>query len=210
MSFTASMPGAPHTASAASSVHRPANTDKAAVQPLLVLGEQVVAPVERRPQRALALGEIGGASTERVERPAELVEQRSGREQPQPGRGQLERQGEPVEPPDDGRHVAGVLWGDPELGPYGPGPLLEETHGGARGHGRQVVGAFGRQVERLDPVLLLATDAKRHPARDEGVDAGAASQQIRHVGSGGDDLLQVVQYQEHVLVGERFGQALDG
>ena len=65
-------------------------------QPLLVLGEQRVAPVDRRAQRLLARRRVARAAAEHVEA-AEAREQRVRREELRPRRRELDREREPVE-----------------------------------------------------------------------------------------------------------------
>ena len=64
---------------------------------LLVVVEQVVAPVDRRAQRPLAGGRVARARAERAERRVQALGDLAGREQPAAGRRQLDRQRQPVE-----------------------------------------------------------------------------------------------------------------
>ena len=59
-------------------------------------------------------------------------------------------------------------------------------------------------------VLLLAADVKRLPARDEEVEVGAGSQEVREFGSGLDQVLEVVEEQQQVLVGDVLGESVLG
>ena len=78
-------------------------------QPLLRLGEERVAPVDRGAQRLLPLGRVARAGGEHVERVVEPLEQRFRRQEPQPGGGELERERQAVEAPADGRDGGRVL-----------------------------------------------------------------------------------------------------
>ena len=64
---------------------------------LLGRGEQFVAPVERRPQRALTGGQVAGAGAEQGERVVEPRRQAVRVEQPEPADGELDRQRQPAE-----------------------------------------------------------------------------------------------------------------
>ena len=86
-------------------------TPKAA---LLVEGQQVVAPVEGGPHRAVPFRHI--ARTGGAEGLVETVEQRLGAEEPGVGGGQLQRQGEPVEPTADLGHRRCRPLGEREAG----------------------------------------------------------------------------------------------
>ena len=90
--------------------------------PSLLTVEQVVAPLDRRSQRPLA--NVGSSSHPAQEGEA-VVEpsQDSSRSQHlDPGSGELDGQGKPVEDPADGRHVSGVRRIELEAGPNGPAP----------------------------------------------------------------------------------------
>ena len=75
---------------------------------LLVVAEQLVAPVDRRAQRLLAGGRVAGAGAERAERGVQALGDLGGRQQPAAGGGQLDRQRQPVDAPADLRDRGGV------------------------------------------------------------------------------------------------------
>src|SRR5207237_3440746 len=74
---------------------------------LLVRAEEVVAPVERRPERLLVLGGVAAAAGEEREPVPEPRQKRHGRQELRPRGGELDREREPVEAAaelgDDGR-----------------------------------------------------------------------------------------------------------
>ena len=72
-----------------------------AQQPLLRAVEERVAPADRRAQRALAQREVAIARRQQVERVVEPLQQRGGLQHAHAGRGQLEREGQAVEPAAD-------------------------------------------------------------------------------------------------------------
>src|SRR5437764_3441179 len=66
-------------------------------EPLLVLAEQVVAPVERGSQRLLVLRRVAAAAGQELEAVAETGEHRGRRQELRPGRGELDRERQAVE-----------------------------------------------------------------------------------------------------------------
>ena len=80
---------------------RPTNTDSRANSRRSAGAEQVVAPVDRPAQRPLARRQVAAAALEQAEPVVQAPGHRRGREQPDPGRGQLDRQRQPVEVADD-------------------------------------------------------------------------------------------------------------
>ena len=90
--------GARRRRSAASSENVPAKIASRANSACASGVEQVVAPGDRRLERALALGQVARALREQRQARVEAVEQRGRVEQPQPRGRQLERERQPVEP----------------------------------------------------------------------------------------------------------------
>ncbi len=138
------------TSSAASSGKLPAKTESAAKSCSGVVVEQVVAPLDRGAQRALALGGVTRAARQQRERRVEALEEPLGSEKLRTRGGELDRERESVEPAAD--RLDGRV--GRELPPDRTGPLDEERGRIARG-------------ERLQPVLPLARHVQRRPARDE-------------------------------------------
>ena len=112
--------------------------------------EQVVAPLDRRAQRALALGRVARAARQERESRVEALEEPLGSEELRPRGRELDREREAVEAAAD-RLDRGVGC---ELAPDGTRPLDEERRRLAR-------------RERLEPILPLARHVQRRPARDE-------------------------------------------
>src|SRR5262249_12467415 len=86
-------------------------------QPLLLLREQTVAPVDRVPQRPLALVDVARSAGQQRQPLVETAKERDGGERPLPGRRELDRERQTVEPDadlDDRRRVPVV-----ELEPLG-------------------------------------------------------------------------------------------
>ncbi len=67
-------------------------------------------------------------------------------------------------------------------------------------------GVVGR--ERIDRVEVLRRDPKRNPARDHQPQPGAVAGELRHVGGRRDDLLEVVEHEQHLPLGEQRDDAV--
>ena len=115
---------------------------------VLLLGlEQLVAPVDRGPQRLLACRSVGGAADEEGEPLVEALEDGLRRQQPDAGGCQLDRERQAVESGADRGDDLRRLGVDREARLDGAGPGLEQLRRVAR-------------RERLERVLLLAGDAE--------------------------------------------------
>ena len=112
--------------------------------------EQVVAPLDRGAQRALALGRVARTTCQQRESRVEALEQELGSEEPRPRRRELDRERKPVQAAAD-RLDGGVRC---ELSPDRASSFDEESRGITR-------------RERLEPILPLAREAQRRPAGDE-------------------------------------------
>ena len=128
----------------------PGEDREAREEPFGALVEQVVAPLDGRPERALPLRRVARALGEQGERRVETPKERLGREQLRSRGGELDGEGKPVEPAAD---RADGLVGQ-ELAPDPPRSLDEER---AR---------VGRR-ERVEWVLDLRRDPQRRAARRE-------------------------------------------
>ena len=97
-----------HTASTAATSKPPANTANRSNSSRSSSVEQPVRPLHRRPQRLVPLQPAPAAAAQQPEAVVEPVGQVGEGHRPDPGGGQLDRQGEAVEPfadPGDDRHV---------------------------------------------------------------------------------------------------------
>ncbi len=104
--------------------------------------------------------------------------------------------------------VAGVVGRQLEIGEHGLGPLGEEADRGRAGDLVERAGVgVAREGEWGDRVLPFAADLERLPARDQNREAGAGREEIDDIGRGIDNLLEVVEDQEHVLVVKAAGKA---
>ncbi len=160
-------------------------------QPLLLLCQQVVGPLDRRSQRPLALGEIARSAGQQRQAMLEPFEDLRRGEGLDAGGRELERQREVVEATADlGDSLVGL-----EVGLHGSRPGKEEAD------------PF-LVNERRHRVLLLTGYMQRLPARDEEVEVRAGGKQLRNVGCCLHDLLEVVEEAEHLLVLDVLGQAV--
>ena len=169
----------PHTSSTASSVQPPAKTDSRRKSALLVVNEEVEAPADRVPQRAVPGGCVPGARGEKLQRVLEPGEDPRRGEHLDPRRRQLDRERQAVEVVTDLRARGQVCLVRLESRAHGARPLEEHAQG---------VVAF----ERPERQLLLAADAQPCAARDHGLHARARGDDRAERGRGLDDLLEVV------------------
>ena len=84
-------------------------------QALLAGPQQLVAPVHRRPERLLALGQVARPAAQEAQPVAQAIPQDLGREQAQVRRGELDRQGQAVQPAADLGDCRGVVVGQLEV-----------------------------------------------------------------------------------------------
>jgi hypothetical protein len=117
-----------------------------------------------------------------------------------PGRRQLDGQREPVQPPADRHHVAGVLAVDHEGGTHRPGPVQEqpdrpEPLQAGRRRQRPRVG----QRQRRHREELLAGDAQQRPAGHQQREAGGTAEQLDQQRPGRRQVLEAVEEQQHPL-----------
>ena len=139
-----------------------------------------MAPGDRPAQRSLALRQVAGAAAE-VEAPAEAFEDHRRAEDPDPGRCQLDRQGQSAEPIRDLADRGEGVVTEHEVRPMDPRPVDEQAHA-------------GRDVQRRHGVPALPADPQQLPARRQ-------YPQVRRVSNDpgddlralGQELLQVVQ-----------------
>ena len=171
----------------------------------MIVVEQLVAPLDRCPQRPLP-GVPWRAGGEQREPIVEPREDRGDREHPGASSGELDRQREAVEHPAHRRDLLGIGGVDREVPAHGPGPLGEQLHGLA---GAEVVhrGARRWQAERRHGPQHLAGDAERLAAGREDADGRAHAQQVcRECGAGVEDVLAGVEDEQAGPVGEPGGE----
>ena len=174
---------APAIASAASSVNEPRKTDSRRNAACSSEVEQVVAPLDRRAQRPLALGQVARAAGEERERRVEPLQQRRRGEQPHPRGGELDRERQVVEATAD--LADGLVGRDLPAG-----------------RGRPAHEQLDRRVprERLDGQLVLGRELER-PARGREHD-GLAHEQLGDDRLDAAQVLEVVEHEQHSPRGE--------
>ncbi len=174
--------------------------------------EQVEAPVERRPQRAVAgrRPPAGGAEQPEavVEAHADLADRQAA---DQRGR-QLDRQRDAVEPRADLGHAVERLARRGEAGQRGPAPLQEQLHrlGPQDGVGVDPDRAGVGQPQRADAQHALGRHLQVLPARGQDAGRRAALQHgLGRLGGGLDDVLAVVEHDQHLVVADRPAQVVE-
>ena len=140
------------------------------------LVEQLVAPLDRRAEGALALGRVAGAVGQERQRPLEPCEQRPGREKPRASSRELDRQRQAVESLAYRLNRCVRL----DLPADQSGTLDEERDRTGR-------------VERVERELCFAGDPKRRPTRHEYAEARGGGQEVGHRRRSVEDVLEVVQ-----------------
>ena len=199
---------ASHTASAPFERPAPDEDREATEEPLLGWREQLVAPIDRRPERLLPCRPIARAAVERQALASHPRQERLGRNHLDPRRGQFDGQRQPVERQTDIGDRARVLVGQREPGARRPGPLDEQPHGRHVGHRRRA--ADTRPVgnhQRRHLVLVLGAHVQARAARRQDLHHLAALDKRRHLHRGGGNVLEVVQDEQQRTRRARAGAA---
>ena len=158
---------------------------EALVQQALGRGQEPVAPVDRAPEGALPLGQVARAAAQQCER--EPLQQHLDPEQRDAGGRQLDREREMVEPAAELAHGRRARRGRRVAG--GRRPFREQ-------HCRVVV------AERGNEEHVLAEHPQGRAARRQERHARRAGDELREGGSRGGHMLDVVEQQQAVAVGE--------
>ena len=125
-------------------------------------------------------------------------------------RGQLDGQRQAMQRAHDVDHQALVAGTQVEVGSRGAGAIQEEGQRGVERLRRQVVVDFG-QGQRRQHLLDLAVEPEHAARGHEQVQLRQVRQPARHVVAAGfDELLEVVQHQQHAPAGQAAGHALCG
>ena len=163
-------------------------------QPARRCVQESLAPVQGGAHRALAGREVARTG---LQRRVEPLQQRRGIEQPRPGGGELEGEGQPGEAlagGADGRGVGRVR------APPGVDPLRAIEQQPRRGGGRPVRVVV--HLERLHGVLRLAAHAQRRAAGGQDGQVGHGLDDRGDVRRGVEQVLDVVQHEEQVLAAQ--------
>lgn len=92
----------------------------------LLLGQRLVAPLDRGAERVVTVGQVGGVQRERVEAVVQPLEQLVGSEGAEPGRRELEREWESVEPAGEVRQVLRGAFVEGEVGADAADPVDQQ------------------------------------------------------------------------------------
>jgi len=151
--------------------------------------EQVVAPLDRRPQRSLSLGRVPASSRQQRQPPLQTFEHGCRREHLDACRCELEGKRQAVEP---AAELVDVLVGS---------------------HGRfDRVSTFPKENRRIDLwqwcdlELDLASDPERLAARHEQPETRTGSEQPGELGRALDRLLEVVEEKQHRAIADVLGE----
>ena len=158
----------------------------------LFIRQQVIAPRDRGPERRLTRVDVSPAS-QQIEAGGQALEELFDREELQSWGGELQREGEPVEPVADRLHVGTRLDRDAA----GRSPRHEELHRIVRIHGRHREFAFRSDLQPL-------------PARHQQGRAGCLRQELGDIGRDlREEMLGVVEHDQGALPPETLRQRLD-
>ncbi|MGY4299652.1 hypothetical protein ACVWXN_007747 [Bradyrhizobium sp. i1.4.4] len=177
---------------------------KPAQHEALGVGQEPVAPVQRRLQRLLPRRRGALALPEQIEAFVEQCGRLLQSVGLDPAGGELDRQRHAVELAADPCDDRGIDVIERDLRAAGHGTFEEELKRGIGLRGsRGQPGIVRRNGERRQPVDLLALDTQGLAARGEDMDMGCG---VKDFGCqrrrGGDDMLAIIQDQQHPLVAE--------
>lgn len=171
-----------------------------------------MAPVHQRAQGPLP-GQ-GGTAAERQQRETVLQagEHLVEGEGAHPGRGEFDRQWQPVQALDQLRHRLGVVLGDLEPGQDGRGAPAEQLH---RRAGEQLPDrgptARDRRRQRRHHEHLLPGDAQHVAAGRQHADTGRGPEQgVGQARAGVDEVLAVVQHKQQPPAADMAGDHVEG
>ena len=173
------------TRTAASTVQPSTKIDMRGQHVPLRIVEQPDAPFDGRAQRALALGQVDRARTQRVEAASQPGEQRSWFQQSGAGGGQLDGERQTIEAPADLHDGERVVVGQREAVAHGLGSIDEQLHGRQRAEllDRRAI-RERRHRQWADRILALGPQpehgaARREDLRGPGSGPGAGRARVR-------------------------------
>ncbi len=182
----------------------PTGEDGQTAEQRLFLGsEEVVAPGNRRAERVLAGRGIQAAAGQEAETIREPRQQRLGREDIDPSGGQLDGQGQAVQPPAGLGDGPGVGFVEGKLRPSCTRPLRKQRH--CLDSGKLVQGERQCRVgehERGHREHLLAVDPQADPTGGEDRQIAATREEFADLRRRGGDLLEVVQHQQEAFTAQ--------
>ena len=171
--------------------------------------QQADAPIERRAHRAVPVGEIPHGGGEQRQAALEPLRDAGRREHPQLRGREFDGQGKPFEAAADVHDRAGVLFRELERGLGRLGPVDEQGHcGGLLSALQRSGGAVRRRRQRRHVVDLLAPDSQHDAAGHQEARSRCDRVQPDEHRCDVDDLLEVVEHEQHVAAGEGVRDAL--
>ena len=170
---------------------------------LLVPGEQLVAPVDRRAQRLVACGRVTHARTQRTEHRLKTLRDLGRRQQLTAGCGKFDRQRQPIDTPADRRDrgVAGVA--QLELRIVRPCALREQRDGVPVRRRPATGTAVSSYGERRNGVALLGVQGERLAAGREHDDARTGPKHAAYEGCRPQHVLAVVHHEQQMLARQK-------
>ena len=154
---------------------------QAAEQPLLGVGQELVAPVDGVAQRLLADGQVAAAAGEQIETALEARPDLRRREDPDPRRRQLDRQRQAVETGADLGDRRRILRGQRERGLRRPGPAARTAPPPGSRPAPRPTAAVDRsgRPQRRDVKAMLAVDVQHGAAGHEDASAPPSTRPAR-------------------------------
>ena len=173
---------------------------KPAKESLFSAIEEAVTPVHGVAKRLLPSWQIAGAAGQQVQAAFEACQHGGRRKQLDARRGKFDGQREAVKARADGRHRGCVFLRQCELVLHSLRTFHKERDRWKTGkHFQRRHGLGVGQRERGHGKFMFAVDMKRRLARDHHPEFGAGSKHFRHDRRGGDEVLEVVEQEEHRL-----------
>ena len=198
-----------HVADALGSLQRAAADEDAQPHERLALlrAEQVEAPVDRGGERLLARGRVARAARQHVRLALEPLQDLARREQLRARRGQLDCERQSVELPADASNLGCAGRVELELRVDRLCAGREEAH--CIGLDERLEGKVGAgDLERRNRVLALGGQPQRRAARGQDPHAWGRGEQVADEGCSGEDLLEVVQHEQHPPLAQMLDHAL--
>ena len=180
-------------------------------QPLLLVREQLVAPVDGRPKRLMSRQRRATPSDEKTKPVVESLREPLYRDGTEPSRRELQRERKTVEAAADVRDGRRVRVVESEARQHSACALHEKLHR-LRLHER--CSRIGNGERRHEP-RYLAADAERLTTRRDDAERGTCTEQrVGQHGARADQVLTVVEHEQRTAVAkrrnERFGRAPSG
>ncbi len=187
---------------------RPAEDRETPEDDLLLRRQQVVAPLDGAAHRSLPRWHIARSTGEHREPVVQPREQRFAGEDPDLRRGQLYGKGQPIQPGADRGDGPGVALCERKFRCRRLGPLNKQRHRIVGGELLQTYRRIeARRFQWRNGKLLFALNVERHPARHQDLHVRALGEDLGDRHRFRDDLLEIVQHEQHRPVTDRLQEA---